>query len=64
MKVRLAVHKFPEPRPADMAALRRETVTQRDHREILTRWERRVANRVMARIARTLGLGRKLRAVK
>lgn len=58
MKVRLAVNTPPTPRPSDMASLARVAVEQRDYRDILTRWERRLANRVMDKIAKGLGIDR------
>jgi hypothetical protein len=56
-RVTMDVRPFPQPREADMASLARVAVEQREYTAVLTRWERRLANRVMARIAKSLGIG-------
>jgi hypothetical protein len=48
---------MPTPDPRHMAALNRETEAQHHERTVLTRWERRLINRLMDRIARSLGWG-------
>jgi hypothetical protein len=56
INVRLDIRPFPTPHPRDLASLARVTEETRDYHEVLSRWERRVANKYFGRLARLLGI--------
>ena len=55
-QVRLDVRPFPRPAQRDLDSLARVTQETRDYEYVLSRWERRVANKYFGRLARMLGI--------